>query len=65
MRNERKSILCPACGRKVGEYDGRSTIPLKRSCQKCVKMVVYDMKTGNTDIKDLPPRKSSSGVMFI
>lgn len=60
-----KTIYCPSCGRKVGAYDGRSTINHISRCKNCNKRVVYHIDTGETEIKPLPKRKCSSGMTFI
>ena len=62
---EHKTIYCPSCGRKVGTYDGRSTINHITRCRKCNKRVVYHIDTGETEIKPLPKRTCSSGMTFI
>lgn len=61
---EPKTIYCPSCGRKVGTYDGRSTINQIVNCKKCRKRVVYHVGNGVTEIKPIPPRNCSSGVTF-
>lgn len=61
---EPKTIYCPKCGRKVATWDGRSTINVIANCVNCVRRVVYHVDTGTTEIKDIPPRVSSSGMTF-
>ena len=61
---EPKTIYCPNCGRKVGMYDGRSTINFITNCRKCYKRVIYHVDTKKTEIKDIPPRNCSSGLTF-
>uniref|UniRef100_A0AAU8B6D5 Uncharacterized protein n=1 Tax=Dulem virus 39 TaxID=3145757 RepID=A0AAU8B6D5_9CAUD len=63
--NKSKTIYCPSCGRKVGTYDGRSTINYISRCRKCNKRVVYHVDTGETKIGPLPKRTCSSGMTFI
>ena len=63
--NEQKTIYCPKCGRKVGTYDGRSTINRILKCRKCNKKVVYYVDDGRTEIKPFPKRTCSSGITFI
>lgn len=59
-----KTIYCPRCGRKVTTWDGRSTINIVSNCKKCRKRVVYHVDTEKTEIKDIPPRNTSSGMRF-
>lgn len=59
-----KIIYCPRCGRKVATWDGRTSINLIVNCKKCKKRVVYHVSTGETEIKNIPPRKCSSGLTF-
>lgn len=59
-----KTIYCPKCGRKVGIYDGKSSTNLISKCKHCRKQVIYDIKTGETKVKPLPQRTTSSGVTF-
>jgi endogenous inhibitor of DNA gyrase (YacG/DUF329 family) len=60
--DNKKSVYCPRCGRKVAEYDGRSTIDIKVKCRKCNKLVVYSVETGETRQEKLPLRGSGSGM---
>ena len=61
---EKKTIYCPKCGRKVGIWDGKSTMELYFRCKKCKKLVVYHVDTEKTEIKKLPQRNTSSGMSF-
>lgn len=58
------SIYCPKCGRKVGTHDGKSTINLTRQCKNCKKRVVFNRFTGETRVRPLVKRTTSSGVTF-
>lgn len=62
---EPKTIYCPRCGRRVTEWDGKSTIHPMAKCKKCKKVVVYRIDTGKTEIKSIPLRNCSSGMTFI
>lgn len=64
MEYKQKTIYCPRCNRKVGTWDGRSTINIVAKCNKCKKRVVYHVDTGKTEIKPIPPRNCSSGMIF-
>ena len=57
-----ETIYCPKCHRKVGTYDGRST--MNKICKKCNKRVVYHAKKKKTEIKPIPLRNCSSGMTF-
>ena len=59
-----KTIYCPSCGRKVATYDGESTIDKIADCKKCHKRVIYRVATGETELKDIPVRATSSGKTF-
>lgn len=59
-----KTIYCPRCGRKVATYDGKSTIDKIADCKKCHKRVIYRVATGETELKDIPVRATSSGKTF-
>ena len=61
---EKKKIFCPRCHRAVAIYDGKQTINPIAKCKKCKKLVVYHVDTMETEIKDIPPRVSSSGMTF-
>lgn len=54
-------IFCPKCHRKVGTYDGRSTIDFMARCKTCNKQVVYHIKTKEIEIKPLPLRNRNNG----
>ena len=56
-----KIIYCNLCGRRVGTWDGKSTINVICKCKHCDKRVVYYVDTGETVVKDRPPISSSSG----
>lgn len=59
---EPKTIYCPKCGRKVATWDGKSTINILVKCNKCKKLVVYEIDSEKAIIKDLPERSQSSGM---
>ena len=61
---ETKTIYCPKCGRKVATLDGRSTINISVRCKKCDKLVVYDVENEKVEIKNIPQRTTSSGMIF-
>lgn len=62
---DRKIVYCPKCGRRVAEYDGRATMNVIAKCGYCKKRVVYNVSEKKTEIKDMPPRTTSSGMRFI
>lgn len=62
--DNKKSIYCPICKRKVATWDGKSTIPILVNCGKCKKRIVFDMETGETKAREIPPRVSSSAKTF-
>lgn len=57
-------VYCPRCKRRVAQWDGRSSMNVLVNCRKCNKRVVFHVDTMKTEIKDIPPRQSSSGCMF-
>ena len=61
---EAKKIYCPKCNSHVGTYDGKSSVNFVTRCNKCRKRVIYDIATGETRIKELPARATSSGMTF-
>lgn len=65
MRYEPKTIYCPKCFHKVAQWDGRSSNNIAVRCRKCNLLVEFDVKTQKTELKKLPPRKTSSGMTFI
>ena len=60
---EAKTIYCPRCGRKVGTYDGKSTVHKIVKCKKCNKLVVYNVDTGKIKVTNIPERNCSSGII--
>lgn len=58
------TILCPSCHRKVGTYDGKSTMDKIITCKRCKKLVIYRVETKETELKAIPPRACSSGMTF-
>ena len=61
---EPKTIYCPRCGRKVATWDGRSTMNISVKCKKCKKLVIYNVKNEKVEIKNIPQRTTSSGMIF-
>ncbi|MGN0246544.1 MAG: hypothetical protein ACI4DK_11380 [Lachnospiraceae bacterium] len=59
-----KTIYCPRCGRKVATCDGKSTIDIYVKCNKCRKIVIYKIDSGETILKDVPERNQASGMRF-
>lgn len=62
--SEKKTIYCPYCGRRVAQYDGRSSINVIANCRKCKLRVVYDVDKKETIAKKIPARACSSGMTF-
>ena len=58
------TVYCPKCGRRVGEYDGKSSINLIAKCKHCRKQVIYNIETKETILKPLPARTTSGGLTF-
>lgn len=61
---ELKEIFCPKCDSKVATWDGKSTINVIANCNKCRKRVVYHVDADKTEIKEIPPRNTASGMTF-
>lgn len=61
---ERKTIYCPRCGRKVMTCNGTEEINPVAKCKKCKKMVVYNVKRKTVALEELPGRTCSSGMRF-
>lgn len=64
MKYKPKEIYCPQCNRKIGIYDGRSTIDHIMTCRKCKKKVIYHVQSGEVESKSMPQRNCSSGMTF-
>lgn len=62
--SEPKKIYCKKCHRAVATWDGKSTINIQVKCNKCKKLVVYEIDSEETILKDLPQRNQSSGMRF-
>ena len=58
-------VYCPGCRRLVGKCDSKSHIDKTYKCKKCNRMIVYHTDTGKQEIKDVPKRTCSSGMIFI
>ncbi len=65
MKNEPKTVYCPRCGIRVGRWDGKTTSPVIGICKKCLRRVIYYPDNDDTELKDKPERKCSSGVTFM
>lgn len=64
MKYKPKEILCPTCNKKVGTWDGRSTIDYVVQCRQCRKCVIYHIENGEIEIKPLSKRATSSGLIL-
>lgn len=64
LMSEPKTIYCPKCGRKVVTWDGRSMNNISVKCNKCNKLVVYDVENEKSEIKAIPQRSTSGGMRF-
>ena len=60
-----RTIYCPNCHRKVGSYDGKSTMNKYIECRKCKKMICFYPENNAVEVKDIPKRVTSSGMTFI
>ncbi len=60
----KETILCPACGWKAGEYDGKAKTTLEYRCKHCNKRVVFNPVNRKIEAKRIPDRKTSSGLRF-
>ena len=61
---EPKTLYCPRCGRKVATWDGQSTMNISVKCKKCKNLVIYNVKNEKVEIKNIPQRTTSSGMIF-
>ena len=59
-----KSIFCPRCNRRVAFYDGKTKVNVSADCRKCKKRVIYCIDRDEAILKDIPARKTSSGLTF-
>ena len=58
-----KTLYCPGCKRKLGEWDGRSVTTKAIKCQKCKRLVLFkDGKFVRTEA--VPKRNTASGMTF-
>ena len=64
MEYKPTSIFCPKCKRKVATHKGRGQINIDVKCSRCEKLVVFNPTTGETVIRPIPPRTTSSGIRF-
>lgn len=60
----KRVIYCPLCGRRVMEYDGKVTIPLRNICFHCHKEVIFNPETGKIKITKMPPRTTAGGMSY-
>lgn len=64
MKYKPKEIICPQYLKRVGTYDGRSTINPSVRCKNCNKLVIYYIKSDECELKPIPKRTQGSGVRF-
>ena len=61
---KKKLIHCPKCSSNVATWDGKSTMNVVATCNYCRKRIVYHVDTKQIEIKNIPPRSTSSGMRF-
>ena len=64
VKNEPMKIYCPECGRKIMQWDRKSTITKSVVCKKCKKLVVWSPEDGNIRMKPVIQRTQASGTRF-
>lgn len=57
-------IDCPKCKEHIFDLDGRTTLNITGKCKNCNKLIVYDAKTKEVKMRNIPPRATSSGLRF-
>lgn len=60
---EQKIVYCPGCERKAFNIYAGCGLVLKKKCEKCNKLVVYNPRYG-VQLKPLDERNTSSGRRF-
>lgn len=61
---EPKTIYCPRCGRRVACWDGKASMYISNTCNKCGKLIVFNPSDQKTEMKNVPARNQSSGKRF-
>lgn len=64
MEYSKMKIYCPKCSRKVGVYDGRSTIKKIYLCTNCNKQVIFSPDTKKIEYRERVKRTCSSGMVL-
>lgn len=63
--NKDISIVCPKCGKFLLKADKRDNRVSQKACRKCNKLITYKPSDRSfRKISEIPPRQSSSGVIF-
>lgn len=57
-------VYCPKCKNRVARFYGKASVNIVARCSKCKKRIIYHVDTGETEMKELPPRTTSSGIEF-
>lgn len=63
-KNKGIKITCPNCGKFLAKADKRDSRTHKLACRKCWKWIWFVPASETTEIKDIPPRASGSGMRF-
>lgn len=61
---EAKTIYCPRCHRAVCHYDGKQSNNPMAKCKKCRRLIVYDIKKNEVNMKNVPKRDQASGMRY-
>lgn len=60
---EKELYLCPNCGKELGKF-WRKDEYTKVGCRKCRKWIWLNTATCKYQIKEIPERTDSAGVIF-
>ena len=65
MKHEPKTVYFPRCGIRVVRWDGRTSTPVICICKKCYRRVICYPDNDDTELKERPERKCSSGLTYM
>ena len=63
-KNNKKSIICPNCGKFLAWVKPNDNELHKIACRHCYKWIWFRAKSKWFEVKKIPPKMSASGKRF-
>ena len=58
-------VTCPKCGKRIGKSPTKAKGIQIFNCRNCWKRIWFNSTTGESEVKEMPQRDTSSGYTFV